>query len=207
MLNRRTPCEWKEPKGRRTFDTIGERLYWSYANLAMAHAAVKSGDQKYGPFPHFQIRARLYKGLNDGTMQIGTMFEDERLKLLGERLCVYCGDPSADTADHLIPRIRGGSDAGENLVLACRSCNSSKGAMDVMAWHKAMQQFPTLEIVRRYLKIAILQTKTMGLMAALVDSLDSQKLPFDISAVPMVYPAPTMLRWQIDASPASRSED
>jgi hypothetical protein len=29
--------------------TIGELLHWSYANLAMAHKAVISKDEKYGP--------------------------------------------------------------------------------------------------------------------------------------------------------------
>lgn len=32
------------------------------------------------------------------------------------------------TTDHKIPRSRGGTDALDNLALACLSCNSSKGA-------------------------------------------------------------------------------
>lgn len=47
--------------------------------------------------------------------------------------CWYCGyEPqhtSVDylTIDHVIPKTYGGSDRTENLVPACRSCNSSKG--------------------------------------------------------------------------------
>lgn len=53
-----------------------------------------------------------------------------------QRLCAYCGiltDPGdrlsrrAPQVDHVIPRIQGGSDAPENLVLACRRCNARKG--------------------------------------------------------------------------------
>jgi 5-methylcytosine-specific restriction endonuclease McrA len=42
--------------------------------------------------------------------------------------CFYCGAP-AKTRDHKLPRSRGGTDAPENLVLACKSCNSSKGRL------------------------------------------------------------------------------
>ena len=34
---------------------------------------------------------------------------------------------SSVTWDHVVPRSRGGSNAVENLVLACRSCNNLKG--------------------------------------------------------------------------------
>jgi hypothetical protein len=50
-----------------------EALYWSYANLAMAHAAVREGAANYTQ-THFIIRSRLYKGLSCGSMSIGGTF-------------------------------------------------------------------------------------------------------------------------------------
>lgn len=41
-------------------------------------------------------------------------------------VCAYCGGV-ADTADHITPKSRGGDDGLDNLVAACRPCNSSKG--------------------------------------------------------------------------------
>ncbi len=41
--------------------------------------------------------------------------------------CQYCGAP-ATTADHVIPKVKGGRDELGNLVAACVSCNSRKGA-------------------------------------------------------------------------------
>lgn len=43
-------------------------------------------------------------------------------------LCYWCGEELGDTytADHLLPRRLGGYDNPENIVLACRSCNSSR---------------------------------------------------------------------------------
>lgn len=40
--------------------------------------------------------------------------------------CVYCGSKEFIACDHVLPRSRGGRDTMNNLVAACRSCNSSK---------------------------------------------------------------------------------
>lgn len=48
--------------------------------------------------------------------------------------CAYCGrdlkglEPCEVTLDHLLPRHYGGGNEATNLVTACRSCNSSRGA-------------------------------------------------------------------------------
>jgi len=40
--------------------------------------------------------------------------------------CQYCGG-SAENLDHVVPRSRGGTHAWENVVAACRTCNTRKG--------------------------------------------------------------------------------
>jgi hypothetical protein len=51
------------------------------------------------------------------------------------RQCSYCrsGDGPFEI-DHVVPVARGGSDNPVNLVVACRSCNRSKGALLVEEW-------------------------------------------------------------------------
>jgi 5-methylcytosine-specific restriction endonuclease McrA len=39
--------------------------------------------------------------------------------------CQYCGRP-AENVDHVVPRSRGGSHTWDNVVAACRPCNSRK---------------------------------------------------------------------------------
>ncbi len=39
--------------------------------------------------------------------------------------CQYCGAP-AENLDHIVPRSRGGEHSWENVVAACRRCNSRK---------------------------------------------------------------------------------
>ncbi|HSR15907.1 MAG TPA: HNH endonuclease [Gemmatimonadales bacterium] len=40
--------------------------------------------------------------------------------------CQYCGGP-AENLDHVVPRSRGGEHTWENVVAACRPCNTRKG--------------------------------------------------------------------------------
>jgi 5-methylcytosine-specific restriction endonuclease McrA len=42
-----------------------------------------------------------------------------------DHTCQYCGR-AAENVDHVIPRSRGGAHEWENVVAACRRCNSSK---------------------------------------------------------------------------------
>lgn len=45
------------------------------------------------------------------------------------RACRYCGTTASGmTVDHVEPRAAGGGDEPSNLVVACRQCNSRKGA-------------------------------------------------------------------------------
>lgn len=51
--------------------------------------------------------------------------------------CVYCNrevTPGNATAEHAIPRSRGGLNAPGNLWLACHNCNQLKGSKTPMEW-------------------------------------------------------------------------
>lgn len=50
-------------------------------------------------------------------------------------VCSYCGsDTGPFEIDHIYPYSRGGTHSPENLTVACRSCNRSKGARSVSDW-------------------------------------------------------------------------
>lgn len=49
-------------------------------------------------------------------------------------VCHLCGGPGATTADHIIPRKHGGTNALSNLAPAHQSCNSARGAMTLEEW-------------------------------------------------------------------------
>lgn len=182
-----------------TLLTVADHLYWSYANLAMSHAAVNEGAVRFH-VGHFQIRSRLFKGLGSGTMSLGELVDDEKLKMVLPQACCYCGSTERLAADHLIPTSRGGPNRGENLVWACRTCNSSKGARDMLEWLGTRGVFPPLLLLRRYLKLVIDIATAGGLMDAVPD--DAGALPFTIRAVPLKFPSPGELRlWTTPVHP------
>ena len=66
--------------------------------------------------------------------------------------CAYCGATPADdgiklTLDHLKPRSKGGSNATENLVTCCLSCNSARGNRTIKAFAKAVASYVDADAV------------------------------------------------------------
>ncbi len=71
------------------------------------------------------------------------------MSLLGELVardgpgCVWCGRElweSDLTAEHLLPRSRGGHATLENLAVACRRCNRARGTRSVSGYVRAQLQ-------------------------------------------------------------------
>jgi len=183
------------------FDSVRELLYWSYANLAMAHTAVERRQAKYGTF-NYMIRAKLFKGLMDGTMHIRSLFDDEKVKLVSGNRCSYCGSTLKLSVDHVFCQKMGGKDSGDNLIYACRTCNSSKGKKDLMEWMRHRNSFPPLMILRRYLKLVVCYCEDNGLMDCAVDDLKGRELPFRIELIPIDYPDPSELVMAVDSVPS-----
>ncbi|MCB1941806.1 MAG: HNH endonuclease, partial [Candidatus Accumulibacter sp.] len=184
--------------------TVGEWLHWSYANLAMAHSAIAAKAEKYGR-THFMIRSRLYAGFNRPSMNIGPLADDDRLKMVLPQACCYCGSRDFLSVDHLIPRKRGGANTGDNLVWACRSCNSSKGARDAQQWLAEKNQFPPLLLLRRYLKLAIEMTHERELMQ--VPLAAAPELPFALFSIPRTFPPVNQLHLWVVELPQERASN
>ncbi len=172
--------------------TVREKIYWSYSNLAMAHTAVKNGQDKYDKF-NYMIRAKLFKGLKEGTMNIRTIFDDEKIKLRTGQACNYCGSTGNLALDHIFPRKLGGNDDAENLIFACKTCNSSKGKKDLMEWMSFRGSFLPLMVIRRYLKLTFHYCRTKQLLDKDIDELTNKQLPFRIDLLPVNFPSPNKL--------------
>jgi hypothetical protein len=54
--------------------------------------------------------------------------------------CGYCGD-EATSLDHIIPRFKSGSSNRNNLMPACRRCNTSKASEPMETWYKKQEFF------------------------------------------------------------------
>ncbi|MXW46641.1 MAG: HNH endonuclease [Gammaproteobacteria bacterium] len=168
--------------------TVREQIAFSYSQLACAHSAINRGAHKYATVD-YMIRAKLRRGLIDGSMRMRSIYDDERNKLLAPQACYYCGSKSNLCADHLIPRMRGGPDASDNLISACRSCNSSKGGSDLLSWMDRKGWFPPLLLLRRYMKIVARHCQKNEWLDLQLDCLDNgPDMPFDVRMLPISFP-------------------
>jgi hypothetical protein len=173
-------------------ETVKEMIYLSYANLAMAHSAVVKKQEKYGKF-NFMIRSKLFKGLMNETMSMRSIFDDEKIKIQTGQVCNYCGSTKTPSFDHIFPQKYGGQDDAENLIFACKPCNSSKGKKDLMEWMNSRDKFLPLMIIRRYLKLTFKHCSDNGLLDKKIEALKDMELPFKINLLPVNFPQPNEL--------------
>lgn len=73
---------------------------------------------------------RRARKLANKTFDIST----KEMNALYMKPCLYCGSTKNISADHVIPVAKGGTHSIGNLVPACQSCNSSKGARTITEW-------------------------------------------------------------------------
>ncbi len=177
----------------RTFTNFGEYLYWSYANVQMLHFALKAGKEKYDR-ACFMIRAKAFKAYKEGRWNIHDLLEFNISKIQQNNLCWYCGKelpPTQLTKDHVFPRSKGGKNDMDNIIMVCKSCNSSKGNMDLFQWYaEVRKEWPPLHILVHYLKNIYLYSVENGLMEKHADELDQMNLPFNWHYIPVKYPEP-----------------
>lgn len=57
----------------------------------------------------------------------GVMLSRQNIFKRDEGKCQYCGSTKDLTLDHVLPRSKGGRSTWDNLVSACKPCNSRKG--------------------------------------------------------------------------------
>ncbi len=74
---------------------------------------------------HLENRRRARRAGNGGSHTVAEW--REKVAEFGSR-CAYCREEKPLTRDHVVPISRGGTDDIENIVPACRSCNSRKNA-------------------------------------------------------------------------------
>jgi hypothetical protein len=106
--------------------TIRDLLYWQYAKIIAESAHF--GKQ------NFSFMMSKFKALQSGQIHwSGSIREYIREHELSNQ-CIYCGQDSKLTLEHILPRSRGGEDNPDNVVWVCRSCNSEKGSKRLYEW-------------------------------------------------------------------------
>ena len=176
-------------------ETVRQHIAWSYANLARAHAAVEAGFESYGR-THHMIRSRLFKGLTTDSMKMRTLYDDEKVKFTYPQACCYCGTTEKLSIDHLTPRIKRALEVSPNFVWAFKSCNSSKGGRDLLEWHKLKNSFPSILLLRRYIKLVARYCVEHEILETTLAVAVQQELPFKLELLPYEFPVlSTLTLW------------
>jgi hypothetical protein len=137
--------------------TVKELIFWEYAKL-IAKGAGFEGNYGF-------IMSR-YQKLKHGEMQWSDIVKDDRKTIeQGKTNCIYCSCTENLSWDHLIPVSKGGPNIISNQVVACRSCNSSKGGKDIFEWYSGRhEEIPAL-VKSKYLKLVYDFHEAMGTLS------------------------------------------
>jgi len=139
----------------------------------------------------------LMSHYQDGRRHIRDMDRDDRLAQDGALVCAHFGCVAPEYQwDHLIPRSRlNGESIPLNQVRSCPRCNASRGNKDLMTWHRQNKSFPSLGVLRRYLKLCYFYSKQRGLLDERAEDAVADGLPFDPISLPRKFPAVDLLVW------------
>ena len=118
-----------------------------------------------------------------------SLYDDEKVKLNYPQACCYCGATESLCVDHLIPKIKGGEDYSDNLVWACKSCNSSKRDRDLLDWCQYKLTFPSILLLRRFVKLVARHCEGLGLLDDQLSDTITESLPFKLHLLPYEFPS------------------
>lgn len=176
------------------YQTFADLLYASYSGLQTLGFAFAKGKRRYDR-ECYAFRESVIKRLKAGEMKIGDLYQNIIRQMTSTHdACWYCGRSVSDcgplTADHIFPRMKGGENVSDNLIMVCRSCNSSKGAKDLLAWYRERGEFPPMRVLAHYLKLVNQYALDSGLLGLSLEELSGMDLPFDFRYLPLPYPQP-----------------
>ena len=179
----------------RTYANFGEYLYWSYANPQMLHYALNAGKARYDRMC-YMTHSRAFKAYKEGRWNIHDLLEFNMDKIRQNNYCWYCGkemEPSKLTKDHVFLRSKGGDNDMDNIIIVCKTCNSSKGDMDLFEWYaEVRKEWPPINVFVYYMKNIYLYSIENGLMDKHCEELDAMDLPFNWRHILVDYPQPEM---------------
>lgn len=148
----------------RAVKTVRDLIYWQYAKIISE--AVGAGKKEYA------FIMDRFKKLQSGEIEWSGAIREYIKEREITNQCIYCDSMEGLCFDHLVPRSRGGPDIADNVVMACRSCNSSKSDKGVYEWFKLDRKDEVPRIAEgKYLKLLYQLHEERGTLKAGIDKL------------------------------------
>lgn len=118
----------------RAFDKLEQRAVLSVADAFFP----KSEDGlRHNARADMEVKSWVFQRERIEDLRSREAYRQFREEVIGRHgsSCHYCGASGVPLQlDHVVARSRGGSDLPDNLVPACKPCNTSKGAKSVEEW-------------------------------------------------------------------------
>ncbi|MDD4645414.1 MAG: HNH endonuclease [Bacteroidales bacterium] len=108
--------------------TIKDLFFWQYAKII--------SDSAHFGKKNFGFIMSKFKELQSGKIHWSTSIREYIKEHEEPDRCIYCGQSTKLTVEHILPRSRGGEDIPDNVVWVCQSCNSGKGSKRLYEWGK-----------------------------------------------------------------------
>ena len=164
------------------YPTFGENLFLCYSTWQTLYTIANMGETQLGK-KFYMFRTIFYNKFKNGKQMISDLYLQNKIKLRAGDLCFYCGAeiPKEElTADHVFPRIKGGTNDMDNIIFVCKSCNSSKGKKDLLEWFLLNRgQLPSSFILGHYLRQIYMYAIENGLMELNFEEVCQLDLPFN----------------------------
>lgn len=192
--------DWSDPKRLRKLVIVEDHILWCYAMLSITRQIME--DRRKDKPDRFPGGRTKWANIEMTRYQqqrrtISTLDRDDALAQNGIKICAHCGTSTPKFQwDHLIPQSRlVGEYVALNQVRSCPHCNTSRGNKELMHWHRQGQTFPTLGVLRRYLKLCYFYAKQGGCLDAPTGKAVQDGLPFDPRHLPRKFPGVEHLVW------------
>ena len=148
-----------------------ERLCYEYAKL-IADAAIEGRQglvlaDRHGK-DYWSFTTMTYRKFVAGKISPSALLQENKMLVVSEPACGYCGTPGRLHWEHLFPISRGGPDTIDNLIRACPACNLQKGALNPIDWYDKRginwKQIPRL-VMGKCLKLVWDEHRKRGTLA------------------------------------------
>ncbi len=106
--------------------TVGDQIFWQYAKLISKSAGFGN--------KHRAFQMDRFIKLREGKITWSSNIREWLREHEKPDECIYCGSKTDLTTEHILPQSCGGPDITDNVIRACRKCNSSKGSKRLYEW-------------------------------------------------------------------------
>ena len=151
----------------REVKSIRDLIFYQYAKIIACSAFhVENGQE--AKRQHYGFIKKTFRELKSGTRSWSEILREDKQSIDADKACVYCGATENLQWEHIVPKsLRIKPECAtcphiqevHNLVLACRSCNGSKGTLGLYHFYekRTVDDSPFVDMVpplveKKYLK-------------------------------------------------------